>query len=479
MHRQAAVKAWQKNQSYFALKPLLKQIGDIERITTRIAMSNARPRDLVQLRQSLQLLPELKQQLNHADKHYLQDTFAELPGFADQYELLQKAIKDEPAAVIREGGVIADGYDEELDELRTLGGDTAAFLLKLEAAERGKTGIPNLKVGYNRVHGFFIELTRAQSDLAPTHYHRRQTLKNAERYITEELKKHEDKVLSARERALQREKYLFEALLSRLAQQTPALQSLSRLIAQLDVLSNLAERADALQLVCPEFSQTAGLQITAGRHLVVEQVNATPFVPNDLDLNDKTRMLLITGPNMGGKSTYMRQTALIVILAHMGAFVPAKSARIGVFDRIFTRIGSADDLASGQSTFMVEMSEMAVILRDATEYSLILVDEIGRGTSTFDGMSLAQSIATYLAQSVQAFTLFATHYFELTRLDENLNTLKNVHFSAAEHDGELVFLHTVKPGPASKSYGIQVAKKAGLPDEVVNSASRLLAEIEA
>ncbi len=476
--RQHAIIALQKNQHYFASRPLLKQIGDVERICTRIALSNARPRDLTQLRQSLALLPALQQQLSKIDPHYLQDEFAQLPSFEAMYNLLQAAIKEEPAAVIREGGVIADGYDAQLDELRAMGGDTAAFLLKLEAAEREETGIPNLKVGYNRVHGFFIELTRAQSDLAPTHYHRRQTLKNAERYITEELKAHEDKVLSARDRSLQQEKHLYEDLLKVLAQDTVALQKLARVLAQLDVITNLAERADALQLACPEFSQQPGLSIAGGRHLVVEQLSPTPFVPNDLNFDENTRMLLITGPNMGGKSTYMRQTALIVVLAHMGCFVPAKRAVIGPFDRIFTRIGSADDLASGQSTFMVEMTEMAAILRDATQHSLVLVDEIGRGTSTFDGMSLAQSIAAYLANTVRAFTLFATHYFELTRLDENLKTLKNVHFSAAEHDGELVFLHTVKPGPANRSYGIEVAQKAGLPSEVVESASRLLAKIE-
>jgi DNA mismatch repair protein MutS len=476
--RQQAISGWQDKQQYFNLKSLLKQVGDVERITTRIAIHNARPRDLVQLRQTLALLPKLQDLLLHTNPHYLQDAFSKLPSFVQMYKLLCSSIKNEPAVVIREGGVINDGYDAELDELRAMGADTSRFLLKLEEQERERTNIPNLKVGFNKVHGFYIELTRAQSDLAPPHYHRRQTLKNAERYITEELKAHEDKVLSARERALQREKHLYDELLQTLAQDTVALQRLARVLAQLDVIANLAERADALQLVCPQFSEKNILHIKNGRHLVVEQVSNTPFVPNDLTLDAKTRMLLITGPNMGGKSTYMRQSALIVILAHMGSFVPAESAILGPIDRIFTRIGSADDLASGQSTFMVEMSEMATILRDATEHSLVLVDEIGRGTSTFDGMSLAQSIANYLATQIGAFTLFATHYFELTRLEESLKTLKNVHFSAAEHQGELVFLHSVQEGPASQSYGIEVARKAGLPEVVVVSAKRLLAEIE-
>ncbi len=476
--RQEAVKAWQHQQHYFSLRPLLKQIGDIERITTRVALNNARPRDLVQLRQSLGLLPELKTHLHKTTKHYLHDDVNQLPDFNPLYQLLSRAIQDEPAVVIREGGVIKDGYDLELDELRAMGADISSFLLKLEESERKETGISNLKVGYNKVHGFYIELTRGQAHLAPTHYHRRQTLKNGERFITETLKQYEDKVLSAHERALAREKYLYEELLKSLALETKALQQLARVLSELDVITNFSERADALKLVCPEFTEQSEISIKAGRHLVVEQVSASPFVPNDLLLNNQTRMLLITGPNMGGKSTYMRQTALIIILAHMGCFVPALSASIGLVDRIFTRIGSADDLASGQSTFMVEMSEMAAILREATEQSCVLVDEIGRGTSTFDGMSLAHSIANYLATQVRAFTLFATHYFELTRLEETLPTLRNVHFSAVEHQGELVFQHTVKPGPASQSYGIQVAHKAGLPEQVVKDAKDLLATME-
>ena len=374
--------------------------------------------------------------------------------------------------------MIAPGYDAELDELRTLSQQSGQFLLELENRERQRTGISTLKVSYNRVHGYYIEISRAQAAKAPTEYRRRQTLKNVERYITPELKQYEDKALSSKSQALAREKRLYEQLLEQLAEHLVPLQRTATALAELDVLNNLAERADALDLVMPQLGSEPGIQIEGGRHLVVEQAIDEPFIPNDIELSDQQRMLIITGPNMGGKSTYMRQTALIILLAHLGSYVPAQAALIGPIDRIFTRIGAGDALASGRSTFMVEMTEMANILHNATANSLVLMDEIGRGTSTFDGLSLAWASAAYLAKEIRAFTLFATHYFELTSLPEQISTVQNIHLSATEHEDHIVFLHKVNPGPASQSYGIQVAKLAGVPVSVIGQAKQKLMELE-
>ena len=380
--------------------------------------------------------------------------------------------------VIREGGVIATGYDEELDELRRISSNAGDYLLEIEARERTATGISTLKVGYNRVHGYFIEISRAQSARAPDTYQRRQTLKNAERFITPELKAFEDKALSARSRALAREKALYEALIETLNEQLAALQDSAAAVAELDVLATLAERAECLRLCQPEFTEEQVFEVEAGRHLVVEQVLDDPFIANDTLLNDHRRMLLITGPNMGGKSTYMRQNALIALLAHVGSFVPANRVRLSPMDRIFTRIGSSDDLASGRSTFMVEMTETANILHNATERSLVLMDEVGRGTSTFDGLSLAWAAAVQLARSVRAFTLFATHYFELTALPEQCPSMANVHLDATEHEDHVVFLHNIQEGPANRSFGLQVAKLAGIPDSVLRAAREKLQALE-
>jgi DNA mismatch repair protein MutS len=380
--------------------------------------------------------------------------------------------------LIRDGGVIAGGYDEELDDLRAIAGNADQFLLDLESREKQRTGISTLKLGYNRVHGYYIEISKGQADKAPVDYVRRQTLKAAERYITPELKEFEDKVLSARERALTREKYLYEALLDKLLEVLAELQQTAFAIAELDVLVCFAERAGTLRLTKPEIADEPCIEIEGGRHIVVEQVIDTPFVANDLALNAARRLIVITGPNMGGKSTYMRQTALIAILAHIGSFVPADRLRIGPLDRIFTRIGASDDLAGGRSTFMVEMTETATILNNATSESLVLMDEIGRGTSTFDGLSLAWAAAHFMGESAAAFTLFATHYFELTALAEELPACRNVHLDATEHDGQLVFLHSVKPGPANQSYGLQVAALAGVPKDVIRRARAYLGSLE-
>lgn len=392
--------------------------------------------------------------------------------------MLAAAIEEVPAASIRDGGVIARGYDSELDELRDASTNADAWLEQLQQRERQRTGISTLKVGYNRVHGFYIEVGRSHAEKVPGEYTRRQTLKAAERYITEELKAFEDKVLSARERALAREKTLFEDVIERLGEQLGELQSTAAAIAEIDVIVNLAERADALRLSRPQLVERAQLSYTAGRHLGVELASSAPFVPNDLALDGESPMLIITGPNMGGKSTYMRQTALIAILAHIGSFVPAEAATIGEIDRVFTRIGAADDLAGGRSTFMVEMTETASILNNASASSLVLMDEIGRGTSTFDGLSLAWAAARAIARDIRALTLFATHYFELTRLPEELGTCRNVHLDAAEHGRELVFLHSVKPGPANQSYGLHVARLAGVPHPVIDAARGYLTELE-
>jgi DNA mismatch repair protein MutS len=380
--------------------------------------------------------------------------------------------------LVRDGGVIASGYDDELDDLRAIATNADQFLLDLEAREKERTGIATLKLGYNRVHGYYIEISKSQADKAPTEYLRRQTLKGAERYITPELKEFEDKVLSARERALTREKLLYEDLLDQLLEHVAELQRTARAIAELDVLACFAQRAESLNLSKPEISPTPCIEIEGGRHLVVEQVIETPFVANDLSLDDSRRLVVITGPNMGGKSTYMRQTALIAILALVGSFVPAERLRIGPIDRIFTRIGASDDLAGGRSTFMVEMTETATILNNASEQSLVLMDEIGRGTSTFDGLSLAWAAAHYMAEKAKAFTLFATHYFELTALAQELPACSNVHLDATEHEGRLIFLHAVKAGPANQSYGLQVAALAGVPPDVIKRARGYLKTLE-
>jgi DNA mismatch repair protein MutS len=391
---------------------------------------------------------------------------------------LSRAIIYNPPVVIREGGVIKTGYDEELDELRGISENAAEYLIKLEQEEKETTGLSTLKVGYNRVHGYYIEISRAQSANAPDRYVRRQTLKNAERFITPELKSFEDKALSSKSRALAREKYLYESLLELLLDDLTGLQKTFAAVAELDVMCNLAERALSLQMCRPILSEETGIQIESGRHLVVEQVLDTPFVANDVLLDDERRLLIITGPNMGGKSTFMRQTALITLLAHIGSYVPAASAQIGPIDRIYTRIGSSDDLASGRSTFMVEMTETAMILNNATSNSLVLLDEIGRGTSTFDGLSLAWAAATYIAERCSALTLFATHYFELTTLEDTLPATANVHMTAKEHAESIVFMYAVQAGPANQSYGLQVAKLAGVPPEVIQNAQKKLVELE-
>lgn len=471
--RLTAVAAYQEAQAYFDVATTLKQSADIERISTRIALMQAKPRDLAQLRDTLALLHDIGHIVNQRPSHYLQEQVKSFHQYDPIHALLSKAIMAEPAHLIRDGGVIAAGYDAELDEYRGLSEHASDFLLKLEADEREKTGLSTLKVGYNRIHGYYIEISRLQSHQAPAHYQRRQTLKNAERYINDELKVFEDKILSANERALAREKYLYEELQLALAAYLQPLQKLARFLSALDVLSTLAERADSLHWLCPRLHLGDGLSIRKARHPVVESITQTPFVPNDLIMDESTRMLLITGPNMGGKSTYMRQNALIVILAYMGSYVPAL-AEIGVIDKIFTRIGSSDDLAGGQSTFMVEMTETAHILSHATHQSLVLIDEIGRGTSTYDGMSLARSIAQYLNTKVKAYTLFATHYFELTTLPQTHPTITNVHCDATQLGHSLIFSHLIQPGPANKSFGIQVARMAGLPEAVVEQANAFL-----
>ncbi|MFP8968455.1 DNA mismatch repair protein MutS [Pokkaliibacter sp. CJK22405] len=459
------------------LQAHLKPIGDLERILARVALRSARPRDLEKLKLSLAALPGLQESLTQAETpllRHLAEGIGTFPSLADE---LARAIIDNPPVVVRDGGVIAPGYDADLDELRGLSEHAGEFLVKLETQEREQTGISTLKVGYNRVHGYYIEIGRSQSDNVPARYIRRQTLKNAERFITPELKAFEDKALSAKSRALARERELYELLLDRLNEELGALQDSAMSLSELDVLTNLAERADSQNYCCPTLVADSTLLIEQGRHPVVENVSRDPFVANDIRLDQDRRMLVITGPNMGGKSTYMRQIALITLLAHIGSFVPAQSAEVGVVDRIFTRMGSSDDLAGGRSTFMVEMTETANILHNATRQSLVLMDEVGRGTSTFDGLSLAWSAAEWLATR-QALTLFATHYFELTALPEDFSTTANVHLTATEHQDNIIFLHSVEEGPASQSYGIQVAKLAGVPGGVISKAREKLHYLE-
>ena len=474
----AAVAALIDNERHVAVRAALKHFSDVERIAARIALASARPRDLSGLRESLHQLPALVAALGGAADGRLGALAVDLAPQDTLAKLLAKAIKPEPAAVIREGGVIADGYDADLDELRGIQDNCGAFLAELEIRERTRTGITTLKVEYNRVHGFYIEVTRAQSEKVPDEYRRRQTLKNAERYITPELKTFEDKALSAQERALAREKLLYDQLLRQLAPQVPVLQQVAAALAELDMLAAFAERAAALNWAAPEFTDDPVIDIKGGRHPVVE-AQVAPFIANDTQLSATRRMLLITGPNMGGKSTYMRQTALIALLAHCGSFVPATRARLGPLDRIFTRIGAADDLAGGRSTFMVEMTEAAYILHHATPQSLVLMDEIGRGTSTYDGLALAWAIARHLIERSGCYTLFATHYFELTQLAVDFKLVVNVHLDAVEHKDRIVFLHSVEEGPANQSYGLQVAQLAGVPAAVIRSARKHLADLEA
>jgi DNA mismatch repair protein MutS len=476
--RQDTIAALLSDYQYEPIQSVLKQIGDIERILARIALRSARPRDLSRLRDAFNALPALQETIAAMKSSVMEELATSISTYPELADLLNSAVIETPPVLIRDGGVIADGYDAELDELRSISENAGQYLVELEERERERSGISTLKVGYNRVHGYFIEISKSQAQQAPQEYIRRQTLKNAERYITPELKAFEDKALSAKSRALAREKALYESLLEQLSEQLFELRGSFMAVSELDVLTCLAERADTLALSRPNLVDEAGLQIEAGRHSVVEQVMNEAFIPNDLRLDSHRRMLIITGPNMGGKSTFMRQTALIAILAHVGSFVPAENARIGPIDRVFTRIGSSDDLASGRSTFMVEMTETANILHNATRQSLVLMDEIGRGTSTFDGLSLAWACANYLAVKIQALTLFATHYFELTQLAEQVPNVVNVHLSAKEQGDTILFLHKVMEGPANQSYGLQVARLAGVPNIVINNAKRKLAQLE-
>ena len=458
----------------------LRRFADIERIAGRIALFNARPRDLSSLRDSLNRLGSLRVPLTEAPSPLLLELLCDLDTPEAAFDLLNRAIQPEPAALLREGGVIAACYDAELDELRGINDNCGTYLVEFEARERERTGIINLKVEYNRVHGFYIEVTHANAAKVPDDYRRRQTLKNAERYITPELKAFEDKALSAQDRALAREKLLYETVLNELQTSLQPLQRIARAVAHLDLLAAFADVAMAHNYCRPFFSEEPGLLIEAGRHPVVENelTGGEPFIANDTRLDDNRRLLLITGPNMGGKSTYMRQTALIALMAHVGSFVPASRAVLGPLDQIFTRIGASDDLASGRSTFMVEMTESAAILHNATANSLVLMDEVGRGTSTFDGMALAFAICRHLVEKNHALTLFATHYFELTLLANEYVSLANVHLDAVEHGEKIVFLHAVEEGPANQSYGIQVAALAGIPASVVREAKRQLREFE-
>lgn len=482
MKRHEAIAELIQGARFSDLRQILKSVGDIERITARIALKTARPRDLSGLSVSLQQLPLLQAQLQNQPASLLQTLAENLAAPKGVVTLLTSAIKPEPSVVLREGGVIADGYDAELDALRAMQTNHGDFLLQFEAAEKARTGIATLKVEYNSVHGFYIEMSRTQAENAPAEYRRRQTLKNVERFITPELKAFEDKVLSANDRALAREKMLFEQVLTQLSEYIVALQTNAGAVASLDVLCCFAERAITLSYVAPQFTTEAGVEIVNGRHPVVEQISVAtsgqPFIANDVVLNPYRQLLLITGPNMGGKSTFMRQTALIVLLANCGCYVPATSAKIGEIDRIMTRIGASDDLAGGRSTFMVEMTETANILHNATDKSLVLLDEIGRGTSTFDGLSLAWAVAKQLLEKNRAYTLFATHYFELTRIVDEFKYAANVHLDAVEHGSNIVFMHKVEEGAANQSYGLQVAQLAGIPKSVVLSARRKLVQLE-
>ena len=475
-HRQQAIGALQDITA--DLQPVLRQVGDLERILARLALRSARPRDLARMRHAMQQLPEIREILQGTEAAHVKTLVEQTGDFTELVELLERAVIESPPVLVRDGGVIAPGYNAELDEWRALADGATDYLDRLEIREREKLGLDTLKVGFNGVHGYYIQVSRGQSHLVPIHYVRRQTLKNAERYIIPELKEYEDKVLTSKGKALSLEKALYEELFDLLMPHLSALQQSASALAALDVLSNLAERAYTLNYACPTMSEKPGINITGGRHPVVEQVLSEPFISNPLNMSPARRMLIITGPNMGGKSTYMRQAALIVLMAHIGSYVPAETAVIGPVDRIFTRVGAADDLASGRSTFMVEMTETANILHNATENSLVLMDEIGRGTSTYDGLSLAWACAENLASRIKAMTLFATHYFELTTLPEKMEGTVNVHLDAIEHGDTIAFMHSVQDGAASKSYGLAVAALAGVPRDVIKRARQKLKELE-
>lgn len=476
--RQAAVATLLLNQTYIGIQAILEQLADLERIISRVALRSARPRDLTNIRASLALLPSLSEALNLELPPLIQEQAKKLQPQPILLDLLQRALIENPPILMRDGGVIATGFDSELDELRDLSKNVYERLEALEREARLETGLNALKFGFNSVHGYFIELPRGQAEKAPLHYQRRQTLKNVERYTTPELKLFEEKVLSAQSKALAREKWLYETLLSELIEHLPSLKAISQAIAELDVFCNLAERAEILQWCCPDFVPEEGLSIIDGRHPVIENILKEQFIANSLHLCSKNNMLLITGPNMGGKSTFMRQNAIIVLLAHIGSFVPAMSARIGQIDKIFTRIGASDDLASGRSTFMVEMTETAHIMRQATSKSLVLIDEIGRGTSTYDGIALAYASAEWLANTIKAYTLFSTHYFELTELPEHCSNIKNVHLKATFARDEIIFLYRVEEGHTNRSYGLEVAQLAGLPADILKIANAYLLKIQ-
>jgi len=474
--RQAGVQALLVDTFYESMTTHLKRIYDMERILTRIHLGSVQPRELDRLRASLGVVPEISAALSQHDAPALAALSQRLASVPAAHDLLCRALIENPPAVTRDGGMIAKGFDAELDELQSLSTDASDFLQSLEQRERDATGITSLKVGYNRVHGFYIETSRQQT--APAHYIRRQTLKSTERYITPELKEHEDKVLSAREKSLARERVLYAELLKQMQPDLAALHDIADALAELDVLNSFATCAQELDWCCPDLVDEPGMAVEDGRHPVIEAISDEPFVANPLLMDSERRMLLVTGPNMGGKSTFMRQNALIALLAHTGSYVPAREARIGPIDRIFTRIGASDDLASGQSTFMVEMTESAHILRNATANSLVLMDEVGRGTSTYDGLALAWACAEHLCVVNQALCLFATHYFELTAMADTHNTIANVHLDAVEHNGRIVFMHQIKAGAASRSYGLQVAELAGLPGPALQYAKERLAELE-
>lgn len=475
--RQETIDALQKNGQIQPLQSLLQNVGDMERILARVALRSARPRDLTRLRSALGQIPDIVQSSQHLTAS-LDQLLHQIGDFSELHDLLERAIIENPPQLIRDGGVIAAGYNAELDEWRDLSDGATQYLENLEQREREATGIDTLKIGFNAVHGYYIQISQGQAHKAPIHYVRRQTLKNAERYIIPELKTYEDKVLKAKGASLALEKQLYEALFDFMMPRLGELQLAAMALSELDVLTNLAERAENLGYVKPTFSPQRIINIKGGRHPVVEQVLKEPFIANPVYLNGQRHLLVVTGPNMGGKSTYMRQIALITLMAYIGSFVPAESAEIGIVDRIFTRIGASDDLASGRSTFMVEMTEMANILHQATEYSLVLIDEIGRGTSTYDGLSLAWACAEWLAKKSQSLTLFATHYFELTSLPNLLKGVANVHLDAREHNDTIVFMHSVQEGAASKSYGLAVAALAGVPKAVIQLAKQRLAHLE-
>ena len=475
--RQDVIATLQDSGLIESLQPCLQQVGDMERILARVALRSARPRDLTRLRTALAQIPILVNYIQNQTA-CLAQMMAQLADFSELQSLLERAIIDNPPQLIRDGGVIAEGYHTELDEWRQLSAGATQYLEQLEIRERESTGIDTLKIGFNAVHGYYIQISQGQAHKAPIHYVRRQTLKNAERYIIPELKTYEDKVLKAKGASLALEKQLYDALFDAIMPHLAELQLAAMVLAELDVLTNLAERAQTLNYVRPTFSPQRGVQIKGGRHPVVEQMISDPFIANPVYLNAQRHLLIVTGPNMGGKSTYMRQIALICLMAYIGSFVPAESAEIGMLDRIFTRIGASDDLASGRSTFMVEMTEMANILHQATAQSLVLIDEIGRGTSTYDGLSLAWACAEWLAKKTQSLTLFATHYFELTSLPSQLKGVANVHLDAREHNDTIVFMHSVQEGAASKSYGLAVAALAGVPKPVITMAKQRLAHLE-